>query len=221
LRAISAEFIALSEQVSNTKIKIAAIEGTEKLVQDIDSVKSNVIDLSAEITAAVQELAAQVAVGIGEMIGNLISNVGNGFGSVFTFLNGLLAKFLKGLGEAMIQAGLAGLALKAAFTNPFATIAAGVALVAFSTAIQNAMSSTQAFANGGIVGGSSFYGDRILARVNSGELILNNKQQRSLYGMMNDTSGAVNVVLGGGFEIEGSKLRLVLDRTDKKNNRLG
>jgi hypothetical protein len=32
-----------------------------------------------------------------------------------------------------------------------------------------------AFANGGIVDGSSYYGDKLLARVNSGEMILNGK----------------------------------------------
>ena len=31
------------------------------------------------------------------------------------------------------------------------------------------------FANGGVVDGSSFFGDKILARVNSGEMILNKK----------------------------------------------
>jgi hypothetical protein len=71
------------------------------------------------------------------------------------------------------------------------------------------------------VGGTSFYGDKILARVNSGELILNNKQQRALYGMMDSNAGAVSVVLGGGFEIEGTKLKLVLDRTEKQSNRRG
>jgi lipopolysaccharide export system protein LptA len=36
------------------------------------------------------------------------------------------------------------------------------------------------FATGGIVGGSSFFGDRITANVNSGEMILNGRQQRQL-----------------------------------------
>lgn len=57
------------------------------------------------------------------------------------------------------------------------------------------------FAEGGIVGGNSFTGDRILARVNSGEMILNRNQQAALFN-------------GGGqvkFVIEGSQLKGVLD----------
>jgi len=42
------------------------------------------------------------------------------------------------------------------------------------------------FATGGIVGGSSYYGDKILARVNSGELILNQNQQKNLDSQLNN-----------------------------------
>ena len=100
-------------------------------------------------------------------------------------------------------------------------LAAGVALVALGSAFQSKMSDgPQRFENGGIVGGTSFYGDKILARVNSGELILNQKQQAAVYGRMNGGQ-AVNVTLGGGFELDGTKLRLVLDRADARKNRLG
>ena len=41
-----------------------------------------------------------------------------------------------------------------------------------------------AFDAGGIVPGNSFSGDRVLARVNSGEMILNREQQRSLFDLI-------------------------------------
>ena len=40
------------------------------------------------------------------------------------------------------------------------------------------------FENGGIVGGQSYSGDNVTARVNSGELILNKAQQNNLAGQM-------------------------------------
>lgn len=59
-------------------------------------------------------------------------------------------------------------------------IAAGVAAVVAALA-----SISGAFANGGIVGGSSPSGDKLLARVNSGEMILNGAQQSRLFRFIN------------------------------------
>ena len=49
------------------------------------------------------------------------------------------------------------------------------------------------FANGGVVGGSSTIGDKILARVNSGEVILNQKQQESALAQM--SGGGEKIVI--------------------------
>ena len=65
------------------------------------------------------------------------------------------------------------------------------------------------------------YGDKLLARVNSGEAIFNQEQQKRLYNLTESAASVVDVQVGGVIEIEGSKLRLVLDREDKLNNRLG
>lgn len=65
---------------------------------------------------------------------------------------------------------------------PFAGIAIGLAGVASIIAV---LSSMPKFANGGFVPGSSFAGDNVLARVNSGEMILNRGQQGNLFEMLN------------------------------------
>lgn len=55
------------------------------------------------------------------------------------------------------------------------------------------------FSGGGIVGGTSYTGDRLTARVNSGKMILNATQQRSLFQMLNgggSTGGGSSVVRG-------------------------
>lgn len=44
------------------------------------------------------------------------------------------------------------------------------------------------FEHGGIVGGSSFTGDKVIARVNSGEMILNRSQQAQLFAMANGSA---------------------------------
>lgn len=68
--------------------------------------------------------------------------------------------------------------------------------------IKNAFAGS--FASGGIVGGNSYSGDKLYARVNSGEMILNRQQQNALFG-----GGNVR------FVIEGSQLKGVLDNYSK------
>ena len=73
------------------------------------------------------------------------------------------------------------------------------------------------FAKGGIVSGGSKYGDKMLARVNSGEMILNNKQQKRLFDMANGSGG-----LGGNvaFKIQGKDLVGVLRNNNLANSKI-
>lgn len=50
------------------------------------------------------------------------------------------------------------------------------------------------FEQGGIVGGSSWHGDRVPALVNSGEMILNKQQQSELFKVANGEGGGGNVI---------------------------
>jgi len=55
----------------------------------------------------------------------------------------------------------------------------------------------QAFDSGGIVAGHSFRGDKILARVNSGEMILNAEQQRRLFELADNAANSTGNIGGG------------------------
>ena len=72
----------------------------------------------------------------------------------------------------------------------------------------------QRFADGGIVGGSSFTGDRIPAMVNSGEMILNKTQQARLFKIANGGAPGDNAVT---FHISGTDLVGVLNNNSRKN----
>ena len=63
------------------------------------------------------------------------------------------------------------------------------------------------FAEGGIVGGSSYFGDKLLARVNSGEMILNQGQQARLLAM---TNGGGNVRVSGDVRLSGKDIYVSL-----------
>lgn len=70
--------------------------------------------------------------------------------------------------------------------NTAAIIANTAALVSLTSAVGvNTFASFLPFAEGGIVGGSSWTGDRLLARLNSGEMVLNVRQQKALLNGLN------------------------------------
>jgi hypothetical protein len=120
--------------------------------------------------------------------------------------------------ESMSNA-IAGATSSAAATGPAAIFTTPAFIATAIGGVLAAFASIPKFATGGIVGGSSVFGDKLLARVNSGEMILNQGQQQRLSSLINPASTPVNVTLGGGFVLDGTKLRLVLDRTDERNNR--
>lgn len=88
------------------------------------------------------------------------------------------------------------------YAGPIMAVAAIASVIAALAAIPK-------FAEGGIIGGSSYYGDRLLARVNSGEMILNQKQQSRL--LDNIDRPQQNVRITGKLTADGRDLSLVLD----------
>ena len=92
------------------------------------------------------------------------------------------------------------------------------AVAALGAAVAAAISAAnkpniQKFANGGIVGGSSFTGDRVSAQVNSGEMILNKTQQANLFKLANGGGTGKEVT----FHISGTDLVGVMNNINRKN----
>lgn len=114
-------------------------------------------------------------------------------------------------GEAIAGATASG--AKMPFPLNLIAIAAGIAAVVGALAMISG-----GFADGGVIGGNSFHGDRMLARVNAGEMILNQKQQANLFNMLN--SGASNAGGTVEFKISGSQLKGVLNNYNSKMNKV-
>lgn len=79
------------------------------------------------------------------------------------------------------------------YVGPILAVAAAGAIAA---ALIAAFSQIKGFANGGIVGGNSFYGDKNLIRANTGEMVITRGDQRTLFRAIKSGN------LGGGGKVE-------------------
>jgi len=108
-------------------------------------------------------------------------------------------------------------AIKSVAGIPIVGIAmAGAALAAIMAMI----ASLPKFANGGIIGGGSRTGDKILGRFNAGEMVLTTGQQATLFQLANGRG--INTNGGNGkveFEIRYDRLVGILKNGDQKNRR--
>lgn len=98
------------------------------------------------------------------------------------------------------------------YVGPFLATAAATEMEALLAAM------LPKFAGGGIIQGNSKYGDRLLARVNAGEMILNAQQQKRLFDIANGHGG-----LGAGqvsFHIAGKDLVGVLRNNNAANAKI-
>lgn len=183
----------LQAEIPDLKIKIKVKEdGT------IENIKKESIS-----TADALGIAGQAIQGMGQAMGNLAQD------------NEGLAKAVliaQAIGQLVLSFATA--MTQAAAQGPWAWIAAGVAGAATLTAL---IAQMQSFDQGGIVQGSSYFGDKTLVRANAGEMILNRKQQNNLYkAIKNDNLGNNNIGGNVTFRIDGTTLKGVLNNVNKK-----
>lgn len=88
---------------------------------------------------------------------------------------------------------------------------------AAAASVISAMAAIPKFAGGGIVPGSSYYGDRVPAMLNSGEMVLNASQQANLFRMID---GGASGQMQAKVTVEGDKLAVLIDRVNAKRRRV-
>lgn len=90
----------------------------------------------------------------------------------------------------------------------------GIALgVAMAAAITNIIKSFPKFSTGGVVPGNSFYGDKVIARLNSGERVLTRDERRRYESGFKDRMGTLNVRMVA----QGRELVSVISNYDNYN----
>lgn len=94
-----------------------------------------------------------------------------------------------------------------------------VAIAAGLAAVIAVIAMIGSFADGGIIGGNSFHGDNMFARVNAGEMILNNKQQGNLFRLL-DGGGVASNTGTPTVKIKGSDLYVALNNYGSKMGKI-
>lgn len=224
------QYRVFSETINGIQLKINTIEGVEEVKTTLTDIQKWESDFNAgrlESMKANQEAYAMIGQSLIDVFGTYTQGFVNSLGiadegmkGFVSSLVGTITKLISMALSASMANSIQGATQSGAATGP-AAVATTPAFIATAIAgIITAFASIPKFEFGGIVGGSSFYGDKILARINSGEMILNRSQQSSLFGMMgSSSSGMEPIVLNGGFKLSGSDLELIIERAVKKNER--
>lgn len=197
----------------------STINGVMSVMQTIESISTLTDTLSqAKAAAAGTEIAS-----IGAIAGAKVAADTTETTSALAKSSAIVAALSA---EEAAAAGVMAAKSAAAYASiPFAGVGLAAGQIAAMQALitgAKTLSALPGFAEGGIVPGSSFTGDKLVGRLNSGEMILNKSQQANLW---KAAQGRIAPTAQQGspqnlkFEIEGKTLVAVLDQHITRKNR--
>lgn len=195
---------------SGEKIKIVPIEVDLDEIDIVDEIQDPLKD--AQIKKA--EEYTKTIQGIGyamEGVNSIAQASGNQTVGFITETFSSIAQMIISLNSLAVANGVANAA-----ALPFPANLAAIATVV--STIAGIFSSLPKFADGGIIGGSSFFGDKMIARVNSGEMILNQSQQGRLFQMINSGNSGGNVKVDGEIKVRGKAMYIAIRNYMKSEN---
>lgn len=190
-----------------------------RISQEIQNLMDRLLEFRDRAREILQESAVNFVQGFGTIVGAIASGA-SGVDAFGGFLLSSLGQVLIDLGKLAIRTAITIGAIQVALKslNPVVATIAGVAAIALGTIIKNQVSKIGNFANGGVIPGNSFSGDRLLAGVNSGELILNLAQQKNLVGAL--SNNGTNVTLTPSLRYDAGGFRIMLENENKRLNRV-
>lgn len=218
----------LSEKKAELQITAVGTERYYELINEIGELTDKEIKIKVETedletTASKSKKAAKQLKKLGDTA-DVIDSMGSSFSALgeaigvpeldaVGLIAGAIASVISGYGTATAQA---------ASMGPWAWIAFALAGAATMASVIAQINSLSGNAGGGIIDGKTTIGDYNLARVNAGEMILNNSQQGRLFAALNGVGSFDNGGVSAGnvqFRIQGNDLVGVLNNYNKKRSK--
>lgn len=199
---IQVEADSLTPAEKKLKTLKKASEGSTETLKAMGSMFSSIGQMSDDETATIMQGLASITGSIAEAVPAIMSLVG--------------AKSAEAVANGTAEAS------KVPFPANIPAIATTVATI--MSVIGTIASVAGSFAEGGIIYGGSQLGDQMVAKVNSGEMIINGKQQQNLWKAIstgNLGGNTENTVTVTNVRVKGSDLYLALKNYSKVKSKSG
>ena len=226
----------LQQKISNqqTEIQFAKVEDLPELKAGLKELEDELLYMTTPLSTFEEELHDATMSGINSVgglvtqftnLGSVLSSDASGIDKLSAGMSAMtgimqgamqVANAFNKIQEASIavdkakQASASGKAVAEGVATATSSSKHWIELIAALTAVTGAVLgslSMAKFANGGIVGGNSTAGDSLLVRANTGEMILNTRQQQRLFAMLDGRSApSANSVGNVNFRISGRDL---------------
>lgn len=228
LAELNSRFVDFGQATEEALVNAGAEGFVNSILEDFNTLSDGLDDTLEDYNAKLERMA-EVGQGVSTAVAgafetlsagivNSLKLADNGFQGFIKGLVATVTKLIAMMLASSISQAISGATASGSATGPAAVFTTPAFIATAVSGVLAAFAAIPKFETGGIVPGNSFYGDQILARVNSGELILNQRQQQALFNQLNSAEGT-NVVLGGSLKVSGDELQLVLDRAQTRRNR--
>lgn len=225
IEELNAKVAAVKEKYANVKELLQSLENENNRISFLNSMTNDYSTVKAQIegiqnlinalgdsnlTTLTKMADGMGAIGAGAIIaGQAISQLGaNSKMAKVGLVASAIGQIIVGYSLAVSDA-----AKKLGWFGWIAASLSGLGIVA------STISQLKGYNTGGIIEGNSIHGDKVLARVNSGEMVLNKRQQSNLFRQLNNATNNASA-MGGNvtFTIHGSELVGVIDNYNSKMN---
>ena len=195
-----------------TALSKAIEQEQEVLNQQADAL--GVVAVKAATMAEKQEFAAQAVANFGSALSSIGSEMDIPALNIAGVIAQAVANIALGYSTATVQA--------AGQANPWAWIAFAATGLVEMLAVISALKNAASFSTGGIIKGSSAIGDSTIIRANAGEIVLNNRQQKHLFDILDKGMvGGVGEPTTTTVKIKGEDIYLSLKNLSKRKGLSG